>query len=118
MIDQGHGAGPTVRRPGMRGRFAALLASAVAALAALTTGTGEGNAQANNVIRRGDAVVTGFAGTVAPENLPQDVHPLDRTFIDLQGLTAQIKNGMRRVDQCIAALEGLMVRVMGPATKA
>ena len=36
----------------------------------------------------------------------------------LPGLTAQIKNGMRRVDQCIAALEGLMVRVMGPATKA
>ncbi len=48
------------------------------------------NAQDRSVIQRGDAVVTSFAGTVTPANPPADVHPLDQTFIDLKGLTAQI----------------------------
>ncbi len=49
-----------------------------------------GVAQDRSVIQRGDAVVTGFAGTVAPTDTPKDAHPLDYTFIDLKGLTAQI----------------------------
>ncbi len=41
-------------------------------------------------LQRGDAVVTGFAGTVAPgPDLPFDVHPLDRTTIDLDGATVR-----------------------------
>ena len=47
-------------------------------------------AQDRSIIQRGDAVVTSFAGTVAPVDPPADVHPLDRTFIDLKGPTAQI----------------------------
>ncbi len=43
------------------------------------------------IVRRGDAVVTGFAGTVPPgPDLPADVHPLDRTTIDLDGVTVRI----------------------------
>lgn len=43
------------------------------------------------VIRKGDAVVTGFAGTVPPgPDLPIEVHPLDRTYLDLDGITARI----------------------------
>ncbi len=49
------------------------------------------NAQDRSIVHRGDAVVTGFAGTVPPTGtLPPDVHPLDRTFINLNGFTAQV----------------------------
>ena len=41
-------------------------------------------------MRRGDAVVTGFSGTKVPVDVPVDVHPLDRTFIDLDGISARI----------------------------
>ena len=63
-------------------------AAAIAALAWAATTTA--HAQDRAIVQRGDAVVTGFAGTVPPSESPTDVHPLDRTFIDLQGLTAQI----------------------------
>ena len=42
------------------------------------------------VIKRGDAVVTGFSGTKTDKDVPATVHPLDRTFIDLEGSSAQI----------------------------
>lgn len=43
------------------------------------------------VVRRGDAVVTGFAGTLPPgPDLPADIHPLDRTTIDLEGVSVRI----------------------------
>ena len=42
------------------------------------------------VITRGDAVVTGFSGTKTDKDVPVDVHPLDRTFIDLDGASAQV----------------------------
>ena len=42
-------------------------------------------------VRRGDAVVTGFAATVPPgPDLPQEIHPLDRTTIDPDGVTVRI----------------------------
>lgn len=43
------------------------------------------------IIRQGDAVVTGFAPTLPPgPDLPADVHPLDRTMIDPEGVTVRI----------------------------
>ena len=42
------------------------------------------------IIKRGDAVVTGFSGTKTDKDVPADVHPLDRTFINLGGSSAQI----------------------------
>lgn len=43
------------------------------------------------VVRPGDAVVTGFAGTVQPgPDLPADIHPLDRTNINPDGVTARV----------------------------
>lgn len=43
------------------------------------------------LVRRGDAVVTGFAATLPPgPDLPIDVHPLDRTTIDPESATVRI----------------------------
>ena len=43
------------------------------------------------LVRRGDAVVTGFASTLPPgPDLPVDVHPLDRTTIDPESATVRI----------------------------
>ena len=42
------------------------------------------------VIAKGDAVVTGFSGSKTAADVPADVHPLDKTFIDLDGASAQI----------------------------
>ena len=48
-------------------------------------------AQDQGIIRRGDAVVTGFAGAKQPgPELPADVHPLDHTYIDPEGVTARV----------------------------
>jgi hypothetical protein len=77
-------AGKVVVGCGVRAVFIAV----VLAIAALSTPAA--HAQDRTIIQRGDAVVTAFAGTRAPATPPTDVHPLDRTFIDLQGLTAQI----------------------------
>ncbi len=46
---------------------------------------------ADGLVRRGDAVVTGFASTLPPgPDLPVDVHPLDRTMIDPESVTVRI----------------------------
>ena len=59
--------------------------------AASAAATRPAAAQPDGVLSRGDAVVTGFAGTRAPAgDLPANVHALDRTFIDPQGVTARI----------------------------
>ncbi|MGE0053184.1 MAG: hypothetical protein AB7S74_03145 [Hyphomicrobium sp.] len=42
------------------------------------------------IIKRGDAAVTAFGGVVTREPVPEDVHPLDRTFIDPNGKTLTI----------------------------
>ena len=78
-------------------RFTALartgrtLIATLGALAALTLGAHEATAQSPAIIQRGDAVVTGFAGTTPPgADLPVDIHPLDRTYIDRDGITMRI----------------------------
>ncbi len=54
-------------------------------------GAGAGQTPAAPVVNRGDAVVTGFAGLVQPgPDLPIDVHPLDRTHIDPEGVTVRV----------------------------
>lgn len=42
------------------------------------------------VIAKGDAVVTGFSGSKTAAEVPADVHPLDKTYIDLDGASAQV----------------------------
>lgn len=42
------------------------------------------------VIAKGDAIVTGFSGAKTAAEVPADVHPLDKTFIDVDGASAQI----------------------------
>ncbi len=42
------------------------------------------------IINRGDAVFTGFSGTKTDKVVPPNVHPLDRTFIDVNGPAAQV----------------------------
>jgi hypothetical protein len=44
----------------------------------------------DGVIKRGDAIVTGFSGVKTDHDVPKTVHPLDRTFIDLQGASARV----------------------------
>lgn len=51
---------------------------------------GGARAWAQEVLQRGDAAVTGFSGTKPETNIPDDVHPLDRTFIDLDGASVRI----------------------------
>ncbi len=71
------------------------VAAAVTALAVLTVFSGElviaGSAAAETgIVKRGDAAVTGFSGTKAEKDIPADVHPLDRTFINPDGHAVQI----------------------------
>ncbi|MBK8085188.1 MAG: DUF11 domain-containing protein [Devosia sp.] len=44
------------------------------------------------ILRLGDAVVTGFAGTVFPdpETLPEDSEAIEETFLDLDGISARV----------------------------
>lgn len=80
-------------RSGPVGGVRNLAALVLACLAQLLIGLTPLCAQETSpgLLRPGDGVVTGFAGTkVAPGPLPADAHPLDYTFIDLDGTTAQI----------------------------
>lgn len=47
-------------------------------------------AQDGGLIARGDAVVTGFSGIKTDAEVPKTVHPLDRTFIDLDGTSVRV----------------------------
>lgn len=44
----------------------------------------------DGLIKPGDALVTGFSETKADAKVPDDVHPLDLTFIDPDGITARL----------------------------
>lgn len=72
--------------------FGALAAAFLLTLAAwLLAAAPPALAQDGAVIRQGDAVVTGFSGVFRPPaSLPADVHPLDRTMIDLDGPSAEV----------------------------
>ena len=60
-------------------------------LAALLFAAGAtGHAAAQTVLKRGDAAVTGFSGTRTDGAIPDDVHPLDRTFIDVDGASLNV----------------------------
>ena len=68
-----------------------LLAAALAALSVLPAHVTTPASAQEPILRRGDAVVTGFAGVTRPgADLPADIHPLDRTYIDTAGPTVRI----------------------------
>jgi hypothetical protein len=48
------------------------------------------SAQETAVITRGDAAVTAFSGAKEIGPVPPDLHPLDRTFINLNGAVLQV----------------------------
>lgn len=78
-------------RTGFLRRTAALAAIVLGALLPLSPAMAQDTeSDANGVIARGDAVVTGFSGVKVQEPVPETVHPLDRTFIDLEGTSARI----------------------------
>ena len=66
------------------------LAAGIASLAIAATELSPAHAADGAILKRGDAAVTGFSGTRTEENVPQDVHPLDRTFIDMDGASLRI----------------------------
>ncbi|MGQ0457038.1 MAG: hypothetical protein ACT4OU_08245 [Hyphomicrobium sp.] len=71
-----------------RRRIAGPALSAALWIAALAAGA-PAQAQDANLIKPGDAVVTGYSGVKTEANVPADTHPLDRTFIDLDGASAR-----------------------------
>ena len=78
---------PANMRNGLRAALGVV--SAVTLLFAAPMFTRPALAQ-QGVISKGDAVVTGFSGSKTAAEVPADVHPLDKTFIDLEGASAQI----------------------------
>ncbi len=72
-------------------RTAAQCLTSVLTLAITLSAVSTAHAQKPPIVQRGDAVVTGFSGTTQPgPDLPPDVHPLDRTYLDVEGVTARI----------------------------
>lgn len=65
-------------------RIALVFALALASLAAPPATADEA------IIEKGDAVITGFSGVTIEQPVPETVHPLDRTFIDLDGTSAEV----------------------------
>jgi hypothetical protein len=49
-----------------------------------------GAAAQDAILKKGDAAVTGFGGVAVERPVPDDVHPLDRTFLDPDGKTLRI----------------------------
>lgn len=66
-------------------RFCTLMMASLLLLAG-----GPGAAAAQGIVKRGDAAVTGFSGSKAEDTVPDDVHPLDRTFIDPDGASLRV----------------------------
>lgn len=62
----------------------------VSALALCSAPSAQYARAADPIVKRGDAAVTAFAGTRTDKDVPADVHPLDRTFIDLDGSAMQL----------------------------
>ena len=76
--------------PGFFGRVGRGVATVLFAAFALNHAAGPAPAAERGLIARGDAFVSGFSGTRTDKDVPSDVHPLDRTFIDLDGAAAQL----------------------------
>ena len=76
---------------GLSVRTATWLCTALLALASFVSLSLAASAQETSIIRRGDAVVTGFAGvTASGAPTAPGASPLDEFFIDLEGPSAQI----------------------------
>ena len=72
----------TRRRDGFAPLFSASLRSFSLPLSA--------RAQDTAIMTRGDAAVTAFSGARQLGEVPPDLHPLDLTFIDVNGATLQV----------------------------
>jgi hypothetical protein len=66
------------------------LSATFVAVAALVLLSPSASAQETAVITRGDAAVTAFSGARKFDPVPPDLHPLDRTFIDVNGAVLQV----------------------------
>ena len=66
------------------------LCAAVLGLAAIFSLPLSARAQDTAVMTRGDAAVTSFSGARQIGAVPADLHPLDMTFIDINGATLQV----------------------------
>ncbi len=66
------------------------LCAAFLGLAAIFSQSLGARAQDTAIITRGDAAVTAFSGARQLGEVPPDLHPLDRTFIDVNGATLQV----------------------------
>ena len=73
-----------------RHRAAHWLCATVLALASIFYLIVAANAQDTAIMRRGDAAVTAFSGAKQIGEVPPDLHPLDHTFIDVNGATLQV----------------------------
>ena len=73
-----------------RHRAARWLCAAFLGLAAIFSLSLDANAQDTAIITRGDAAVTAFSGARQVGEVPADLHPLDLTFIDVNGATLQV----------------------------
>ncbi|MFN0219216.1 MAG: hypothetical protein ACKVP4_10415 [Hyphomicrobium sp.] len=73
----------------MRGTAVRSAGLALAAAFALFV-SAPARAEDPGLIKPGHAIVSGFSGVKAEANVPPDVHPLDRTFIDLDGASARL----------------------------
>ncbi len=70
--------------------FARRLAIFFFALLSIFFLTPPASAQDTALMRRGDAAVTAFSGAKQIGAVPADLHPLDLTFIDVNGATLQV----------------------------
>ena len=66
------------------------LCAAVLGIAAIISLSVSARAQDTAIITRGDAAVTAFSGARQLGEVPPDLHPLDLTFIDVNGATLQV----------------------------
>jgi len=73
-----------------RHRAVRWLCAAVLGLAAIFSLPLSARAQDSAVMTRGDAAVTAFSGARQIGAVPADLHPLDLTFIDVNGATLQV----------------------------
>ena len=73
-----------------RYRAARWLCAAVLGFAAIFSLPLGARAQDTAVMTRGDAAVTAFSGARQIGEVPADLHPLDLTFIDVNGATLQV----------------------------
>jgi hypothetical protein len=70
--------------------FAQWLCAAFLALASILYLAAAASAQDTSIMRRGDAAVTAFSGARQVGEVPPDLQPPDRTFINVDGATLQV----------------------------